>query len=72
MLTGGTDASSLVSVTILITNHDGTQVGPRTIQNPVIGSPYVFTYRLPPNPARINIVGNFNDGTRQTVLLQYF
>lgn len=70
--TGGPDASSLSSITIKITNRDGTQVDPRTIQNPAIGSPYIFTYRGVANPALLNIVGNFNDGTQQTVLMYYF
>lgn len=68
--TGGTDAASLVSLTIQITNYDGTKVGPRTIPNPAIGSSYTFTYQKPPDPAWINIIGDFSDGTQQTVFLQ--
>lgn len=68
---GGPDAVSLLSITIRITNHDGTKFDPRTIKNPVIGNMYVFTYQTMANPAVVNIVGNFSDGTQQTLLIQY-
>jgi len=66
---GGPDAANLQSIDILITNHDGTQVM-RTIVNPVVGATYTFTYRGTANAARVNIIGTFNDGYLQTVLLQ--
>lgn len=66
---GGPDATELQSIDILITNQDGTQVE-RTFTNPVIGSIYPFTYRGNANAARVNIIGTFNDGYQQTVLLQ--
>jgi hypothetical protein len=69
---GGPDASSLSAITIRITNRDGTQSDPRTIQNPAIGSPYIFTYRGLANPSTVNIIGTFSDGTQQTVLMHYF
>ena len=66
---GGPDAADLQSIDILITNHDGNQVT-RTINNPVIGFPYVFTYQGVANAARVNIIGTFQGGYKQTVLLQ--
>ena len=70
--TGGTDAPSLVSFVIQISNRDGTRGDPRTIQNPVIGNSYIFTYRGLANPAVLNIMGTFSDGTQQTILMYYF
>jgi hypothetical protein len=69
--TGGPDVSSLSSITIRITSRDGTQVDLLTIQNPATGS-YIFTPRDLASPAVVNILGNFNDGTRQTVFMYYF
>jgi hypothetical protein len=69
--TGGPDASSLSSITIRIPSRDGTQVDLRTIQNPATGS-YIFTPCGLASPAVANIVGNFNDGTRQTGFMYYF
>jgi hypothetical protein len=66
---GGPDAADLQSVAILITNHDGTQVE-RTIMNPTIGATYSFTYRGTANAARVNIIGTFQDGYQQTVLIE--
>ena len=66
---GGPDAADLQSIAILITNHDGTQVQ-RTIMNPVAGATYSFTYRGTANAARVNIIGTFQDGYQQTVLIE--
>jgi hypothetical protein len=66
---GGLDAAELQSIDILITNHDGTQVT-RTIMNPVAGATYTFTYRGTANAARVNIIGTFQGGYQQTVLIE--
>jgi hypothetical protein len=67
---GGPDAADLVSLAVLITNHDGTQI-PSTINNPVVNYTYVFPYRGVANAARVNIIGTFRNGYQQTVLMYY-
>ena len=67
---GGPDAADLQSINIRIMNQDGTQF-PRTIDNPVIGVPYLFTYRGNANAKYVNIVGTFTNGYQQTVLMYY-
>lgn len=67
---GGRDAADLVTLRIRINNRfeDSFQ---RTINNPVAGAQYVFTYQAPANAQSVNIVGVFRDGTEQTVLMAY-
>ena len=68
---GGSDAADLTALNIRIDNQDG-QIVTRTINYPVIGKTYTFLYRGVANPAVVNIVGVFKDGTQQTVLMAYF
>lgn len=65
---GGRDAAALASMGIRITNYDGSVIT-RMVSPVVIGKPYVFTYRVTANAARINIVGTFSDGRQQTILM---
>jgi hypothetical protein len=65
---GGSDAASLISLNVGITNYDGTIVQ-RTIPSLEIGKPYEFPYRGYSNAAKINIVGTFSDGYQQTLLM---
>jgi hypothetical protein len=65
---GGSDAASLISLDVGITNYDGTIVQ-RTIPSLEIGKPYEFPYRGYSNAAKINIVGTFSDGYQQTLLM---
>jgi hypothetical protein len=67
---GGPDAADLTALNIRIDNQDG-QIVTRTINYPAIGN-YTFLYRGVANPAVVNIVGVFQDGTQQTVLMAYF
>lgn len=67
---GGPDAADLVSLNIRINNQNGQNVQ-RTITYPVIGSPYVFTYKGVADANVVNIVGTFSDGFQQTVLMYY-
>jgi len=67
---GGPDAADLQSITIKVSNQDGTVI-PRTIEYPAIGSTYVFTYRGNANPSVVNIIGTFTGGYQQTVLMYY-
>ncbi len=67
---GGPDAADLVSLDIRINNMNG-QVVEREIVNPVIGYDYVFTYRGVVDAKTVNIIGNFNGGYQQTVLMYY-
>jgi hypothetical protein len=68
IVNGGKDAAALASMDIRITNYDGTVIT-RAISPVAIGKPYVFAYRVNANAARINIVGTFSDGNKQTILM---
>jgi hypothetical protein len=65
---GGADAAYLLALRIRIDNYSG-QATERTINYPVIGNPYIFTYMGTPDADRVNVVGVFQGGTEQTVLL---
>lgn len=65
---GGTDARSLTSLIVRITNRDGTQIQ-RTIPSPAAGTPYTIQYYRIANAANANIVGTFADGYQQTLLM---
>lgn len=65
---GGSDAKSLSSLNVRITNRDGTTIQ-RTISSPVIGNPYAIQYYRVANAANANIVGTFSDGYQQTLLM---
>lgn len=65
---GGSDAKSLSTLNIRITNRDGTNIQ-RTIQSPVVGNPYVIQYYRIANAANANVVGTFSDGYQQTLLM---
>jgi len=67
---GGPDATDMVSMNMRITNQNSQNVQ-RTINNPIIGMPYVFTYRGFADASIVNIVGTFSDGFQQTVLMYY-
>jgi hypothetical protein len=68
---GGRDAANLSMLRVQIDNRDG-RIVKRTIYSPVIGKECFFPYVGVVNPNSINIIGVFNDGTEQTVLLRYF
>jgi hypothetical protein len=68
---GGNGASELTALNIRITNQDGQNIQ-RTIQSPVIGNAYVFTYHGNANAVVVNIVGTWKDGSQETVLMRYF
>ncbi|OPX62269.1 MULTISPECIES: hypothetical protein [unclassified Methanoregula] len=65
---GGKDAGSLASLSVRITNYDGTSVH-RTIPSPAAGRSYTIQYFRNANAANINIVGTFSDGFQQTLLM---
>jgi hypothetical protein len=67
---GGPDAADLLALNIRINNQNSQNVQ-RTITNPDIGAQYVFTYRGNADATVVNIVGQFRDGTEQTVLMAY-
>jgi hypothetical protein len=67
---GGADAADLASLNIRINNQNSQNVQ-RTITNPAIGDRYVFTYRGVSDANVVNVVGEFRDGTEQTVLMAY-
>ena len=65
---GGSDAKSLISLNIRLTNRDGTTIQ-RTIVSPVTGKPYTIQYYRIANAANANIIGTFSDGYQQTLLM---
>jgi len=67
-LDGGSDAASLTSLNVRITNYDGVIVQ-RTIPSLELGKPYEIPYRGYSNAAKINIVGTFSGGYQQTLLM---
>jgi hypothetical protein len=67
---GGADAADLLALNIRINNQNSQNVQ-RTITDPKIGAEYVFTYRGNADASVVNVVGQFRDGTEQTVLMAY-
>ena len=67
---GGADAAYLTALKIRIDNFNG-QSFTRTIDNPVVGDTYTFSYVGTANADRVNVVGVFQGGTVQTVLFVY-
>lgn len=65
---GGRDAGALTSLSIHLTNYDGTSVQ-RIIPAPAVGKPYSIQYFQNANAKTANIVGTFSDGFQQTLLL---
>lgn len=68
---GGRDAAALSMFRVQIDNRDG-KIIKTPIYSPEIGKEYPFRYVGIANPNTINIIGVFNDGTEQTVLIKYF
>ncbi len=68
---GGANAADLAALKIRIDNQDSSDID-RTIHNPVPGTSYPFTYMGLADPVTANIIGTWNDGYQQTVLLYYF
>ena len=67
---GGPDAADLLALNIRINNQNSQNVQ-RTITYPQIGAQYIFTYRGNADASVVNVVGQFRDGTEQTVLMAY-
>ena len=67
---GGADAAYLTALKIQIDNFNGQSVK-RTIDYPVVGNTYTFTYMGTADADRVNVVGVFQGGTEQTVLFIY-
>jgi hypothetical protein len=67
---GGPDAADLHALNIRINNQNSQNVQ-RHITNPEIGAQYVFTYRGNADASVVNVVGQFRDGTEQTVIMAY-
>ena len=67
---GGADAAYLTALKIQIDNFNGQNVK-RTIDYPVVGNTYTFTYMGTADADRVNVVGVFQGGTEQTVLFVY-
>jgi len=67
---GGADAAYLTALKIQIDNFNGQNVK-RTINYPVVGNTYTFTYMGTADADRVNVVGVFQGGTEQTVLFVY-
>jgi len=68
---GGRDAAGLLMLRVQINNRDG-KIVKTTLYSPEIGKQYRFPYIGVVNPNTINIVGAFDDGSEQTVLIKYF
>lgn len=67
---GGPDAADLLALNIRINNQNSQNVQ-RTITGPEIGARYIFTYKGESDASVVNVVGQFRDGTEQTVLMAY-
>jgi hypothetical protein len=68
---GGRDAASLTVLKVQIDNRDGRNVK-TNLYSPEIGKEYRFPYIGVVNPNTINVIGVFDDGTEQTVMMKYF
>ena len=69
--TGGPDAAGLVALKVRIDNQDLDDFE-RTVLTPVPGESILFTYQGLASPITANIVGTWDNGYQQTVLLYYF
>jgi len=67
---GGADAAYLTALKIQIDNFNG-QTVKRTINYPIVGNTYTFTYMGTADADRVNVVGVFQGGSEQTVLFVY-
>ena len=65
---GGRDTGALTSLSVHLTNYDGTSVQ-RTITAPAVGRLYSIQYFQNANAKTVNIIGTFSDGFQQTLLL---
>ena len=69
--TGGPDAAGLVALKIRIDNQDLDDFE-RTVLTPVPGEQILFTYQGLATPVTANIIGTWDNGYQQTVLMYYF
>ncbi len=69
--TGGPDAAGLVALKVRIDNQDLDDFE-RTVLTPVPGESIVFTYQGLATPITANIIGTWENGYQQTVLMYYF
>lgn len=69
--TGGPDAGSLVALKVRIDNQDLDDFE-RTVITPTVGEEILFTYQGLATPITANIIGTWEGGYQQTVLLYYF
>jgi hypothetical protein len=65
---GGKDVGGLSSLSVRISNYDGTSVQ-RTLPSPSAGKTYTIQYYRMANADTINIIGTFSDGYQQTLLI---
>ncbi len=68
---GGANAADLTALKIRIDNQDSSDID-RMFLDPVPGTSYPFMYMGLADPVTANIIGTWNDGYQQTVLLYYF
>lgn len=69
--TGGPDAGGLVALKVRIDNQDLDDFE-RTVLTPSPGESIVFTYQGLATPITANIIGTWENGYQQTVLMYYF
>jgi len=69
--TGGPDAGGLVALKVRIDNQDLDDFE-RTVLTPTPGESIVFTYQGLATPVTANIIGTWENGYQQTVLMYYF
>ncbi|AGB01634.1 hypothetical protein [Methanoregula formicica] len=69
--TGGPDAGGLVALKVRIDNQDLDDFE-RTVLTPSPGESIVFTYQGLATPVTANIIGTWENGYQQTVLMYYF
>ena len=67
---GGADSAYLTALKMQIDNRNGA-TAKRTIDYPVIGGMYTFTYLGTADADTVNVIGVFKGGTEQTVLFAY-
>ena len=69
--TGGPDAGGLVALKVRIDNQDLDDFE-RTVLTPSPGESIIFTYQGLATPVTANIIGTWENGYQQTVLMYYF
>ena len=66
IIISGADAGNLAGISAYLDDVPGKYYGSTSIK-PIVGTPYNFTFNIVSPPSRFSVVGQFTDGTNQTI-----